>query len=233
MPPMPATDADERAVRTEYVTVPPPRRGRGWIAFFAVILLAFGGIVAVRGWDILNPFQEQSTVRSGPVLIQSIRDMKRYVAAQGEFQVIIDQQQGRENIPDFLYGERTVLVAVGNVDAYVDFSQITEGALTVDGTTVRLALPAPSLAPPALDTERSYLVAHDEGVANRIAGIFGSGDSDQMTLYHQAEQKIGEAAQASDLRARAEANATTMLTSLFRQLGYSDVGISFADQPAR
>jgi hypothetical protein len=92
-------------------------------------------------------------------------------------------------------------------------------------------LPAPSLGPPALDTEHSYVVAHQAGVANRIAGVFSGQQVDQMALFREAEQQINGAAQKSDLRERAQANTTDMLTKLFNRLGYQQVTITYRDAP--
>jgi len=96
---------------------------------------------------------------------------------------------------------------------------------------LQLVLPAPTLGPPALDTEHSYVVAHESGVANRIAGVFTGAQPDQMALFHEAEQQISGAAQKSDLSERAKANTTDMLTKLFNRLGYQQVTITYRDAP--
>ena len=189
---------------TERLPVVPERRsGRGWLFLFVGVFLIAGVYVGLRAVNalpsFLNPFDERTTVRASPVTVQAIRDMSRYVASEGDFQVLVDVQQGRDNIPGFLYGERTVLVAMGKVEAYVDFGQVADSDLTVNGDSVQLTLPAPTLGPPALDTEHSYVVAHESGVANWIAGVFTGAQPDQMALFHEAEQQISGAAQKSDL----------------------------------
>lgn len=236
---------EDRTVTAEAVEMPAadhavgrPRR-RLWVVLVVLLVLAATAFVGLRALNLLpsflNPFEQRTTVQASPVLIQSMRDMNRYVAAEGEFQVIVDVQEGRENIPGVLYGERTVVVGVGSVSAYVDFSQLATDDLTVsaDGRAVRVTLPPPALESPALNTERSYVLAHEEGVANRIAGIFGNDPTDQLTYYRQAEQEIAKAAEQSDLAERARTNTTAMLTNLFRQLGFTDITVSFAEPVAR
>ena len=213
------------------VTQPVRRPGRPWLILFVVVLLLGGAYLGLRALNalpsMLNPFDERTTVRTSPVTVESIRDMSRYVAAEGQFQVLVDVQQGRDNIPGFLYGERTVLVAMGKVEAYVDFSQVADKDLTVNGDTIELVLPPPSLSDPALDTEHSYVVAHQSGVANRIGGLFTGNQSDQTALFREAQQQISGAAQKSDLAERAQANTTDMLTKLFNRLGYQQVTITY------
>ena len=63
-----------------------------------------------------NPFQDKTVDRSQPVLLQSMRDLHRYVAADGTFQVIVDLQENKENVPDFLVNRRTLFVGSGTVE---------------------------------------------------------------------------------------------------------------------
>ena len=230
---MPALTTEQPTQRLP--VVPERRSGRGWLVLFVCVLLIGGVYIGLRAVNalpsFLNPFDERTTVRASPVTVQAIRDMSRYVASEGDFQVLVEVQQGRDNIPGFLYGERTVLVAMGKVEAYVDFGQVADQDLTVNGDSVQLVLPAPTLGPPALDTEHSYVVAHESGVANRIAGVFTGAQPDQMALFHEAEQQISGAAQKSDLSERAKANTTDMLTKLFNRLGYQQVTITYRDAP--
>jgi hypothetical protein len=200
-----------------------------------LLLLAGTAFVGLRALNalpsFLDPFERRTTVQASPVLVQSMRDLNKYVAAEGEFQVIVDVQEGRENIPDVLYGQRTVVVGVGSVAAFVDFSQLAADDLSVsaDGRAVTVTLPPPALDPPALNTEKSYVLAHEEGVANRIAGIFGNDPTDQLSYYRRAEQEIAAAAAQSDLAQRARTNTTAMLTNLFKQLGYTDITVRFTE----
>src|SRR3954470_1514964 len=100
---------------------------------FALMVAACLGLRAVHvlpSFD--NPFSDRATDRSQPVLLQSMRDLSRYVAADGTFQVIVDLQQDKDNIPDFLLNKRTLFVGSGTVEEYVDFGALGGNALTVD-----------------------------------------------------------------------------------------------------
>src|SRR4051812_38346182 len=87
-----------------------PARGSGFARLliftgfvFALIVAACFGLRAINvlpSFD--NPFSDRTTDRSQPVLLQSMRDLSRYVAADGTFQVIVDLQENKDNIPDFL-----------------------------------------------------------------------------------------------------------------------------------
>src|SRR4029434_9000412 len=100
-----------------------------FIGVLGILVAAVFGLKAVNLFPTLrNPFATQKTDKSGPVLLESIQDLSRYVAAEGNFQVLVDLQENKRFIPDVLFNERTLFVGVGSVDAYADFSAINEGA---------------------------------------------------------------------------------------------------------
>jgi hypothetical protein len=212
------------------------RRRRTWPVVIAVMMLlagAYAGLWALNALpSALNPFGSRTTDRSSPVTVESIQDLSRFVGAEGTYQVMVDIEEKRSSIPSFLYGERMLMVAVGSVDASVDFTRLTQDDLRVDGHTIALNLPEPTLGPTVLDFEHTRVIARDVGLGNRVKDLFASRPTDLAPLLHTAEQKIADAAQQSDLSARAKASTSEMLTKLFSQLGYSDVTISFGRPPS-
>jgi hypothetical protein len=200
---------------------------------FALIVVACLGLRAVNvlpSFD--NPFADRTTDRSQPVLLQSMRDLSRYVAADGTFQVIVDLQENKENIPDFLVNRRTLFVGSGTVEEYVEFGGLADKAMTVDNEkkTIQITLPPPQQSTAALDMEKSYVVAEERGLFNRIGDAFRSDPAKQQKVYQLAQQRITEAARASGLDERAKENTQRMLQSLFTRLGYTTVTVTF-DSP--
>lgn len=196
------------------------------VGTIGVILALVFGLKAVNLWpDLKNPFATEKTDRSGPVLLESIHDLSRYVAAEGNFQVLVDLQVNKKFIPDIIFNERTLFVGVGAVDAYVDFSTIGEGGVEVspDGRSVDIRLPEPQLEKPSLDVGRSYVFAQERGLANLV----GNDPNKQQQLYQLAADKIAAAANESELRERAKKNTQAMLESLMKGLGYQRVTVTF------
>jgi hypothetical protein len=217
--------------------VPPPPRVGGFARVLIFTGVVFGLIVALcfglRGLHVLptfdNPFADKTTDRSQPVLLQSMRDLSRYVAADGTFQVIVDLQERTENVPDFLVNRRTLFVGSGTVEAYIDFGSLAEGAITVnsDDNSVQIKLPPPQQSTAALDMERSYVVAEERGLLTRIGDAFRSDPNKQQRVYQLAQQRITEAARGSGLDQRARENTEKMLRSLLARLGYTSVTVTF------
>ena len=222
------------AARTE-LTGAPPRRGRGlfWLAVIIALVVAAGfGLRAINIFpDFKNPFSKEQADRSQPPLLLSIRDLSRYVAAEGNFQVVIDLQKNRKYVPDFLVNERTLFVAAGSVEAYVDFGALTEGNIvrSADGTSVEIKLPPPRLGEPNLDIPNSYVFAEERGLLNRLGELFGGDPNRQKEVYRLAEERIAAAARDSHLAQQAQDNTTKMLEGFLRGLGYQTVKVSYAN----
>ncbi|MBL7257421.1 DUF4230 domain-containing protein [Paractinoplanes lichenicola] len=217
---------------------PPPNRVSGFarllIFTFFVFALMVAACLGLRAVNVLpsfdNPFSDKTTDRSQPVLLQSMRDLSRYVAADGTFQVIVDLQENKENIPDFLVNRRTLFVGSGTVEEYVEFGSLAEDALKVDDekNTVTITLPPPQQGTANLDMQKSYVVAEERGLFNRIGDAFRSDPGKQQQVYALAQQRITEAARASGLDQRAQQNTERMLQSLFTRLGYQTVTVTFS-----
>jgi Protein of unknown function (DUF4230) len=184
--------------------------------FLVVVLLLW----LVSRLPDLNPFAEQTVDRSGPAILQSVRDLSEYHAASGDFQVVVDLEKDVPWVPDIIAGERTLFVAAGSVSAYVDLGGLAENALKVneEAKTVEVRLPEAALEKASLDQKRTYVFEQDRGAYNRIESLFSA--PDQQELYVMAEKKIDEAAERSRLTDRAERNTRTMLTGMFGSLGY-------------
>ncbi|CND55977.1 Uncharacterised protein [Mycobacterium tuberculosis] len=209
----------------------PSRRGllTPLVLIVATVALVLVAQQALRGLPgRLNPFGEETKDRSGPVLLKSIRDLHRYEAASGSFQVIVDLEKDAKFLPASLRGKRTLFVGNGTVDAYVDFSKIGSGAVKVNGdrTAATITLPRAQLENTSLDPKTSYVYATERGLIDRFGDFFSSNPNNQQQLYVLASQKIQTAAQQSNLRAHADANTKSMLENMLKALGFKTVAIT-------
>jgi Protein of unknown function (DUF4230) len=203
-----------------------------------VIVLAVVGGFVLLGWvrDLIpgfgNPFGTETVDRSGPAVLKSIQNLRDFRAASGHFEVIVDVEKDTRFVPAKIKGERVLFVAIGSVDAGVDFTGIEAGAVQVsdDRRTVSLELPPASFREPELDLERSYVYDRDRGAIDRLQSLFGDDQGLEAELYPLAEEKLADAARdGSGLLARAERNTRLMLVGLLRSLGFTRVEVRFSE----
>ena len=158
-------------------------------------------VVAGKLWG--TPFTTETIDHSPPVVIVDLRSLSEYHAAQGQFEVTIDQEQDVQWLPSAIAGERVQSVIV--------------------------TLPRPVLQAPVLDHDLSHVMNRDRGLLNRIGGVFSDNPTSEAPLYDAASAKMAAAAIETDLMQRAENNTKSMLYALLRGLGFQRVDIRFED----
>lgn len=200
-----------------------------------VLALAAVGVVFFLGRlgsllpSLDNPFRTETVDRSRPAVLESMRDLREYHAATGHFEVIVDVEKDTRFVPAAIKGERVLFVAVGDVDAGVDFGGLLGDAVEVDGKSVRVTLPPARFFDARVDPRRSYVYDRDRGVIDRVASIFRDSPTGESELYALAEDRLAAAArQGSGLLPRAERNTRAMLESLLRALGFERVEVRYA-----
>ena len=150
------------------------KQKRGWagallvtIGLLGLLCAGYVGLSVINLVpDIKNPFQTEVEDRSGPVLLQSMEDLSLFVAARGNFQVVVDYKEDRAYVPEFISSYHVLFVGYGSVDAYVDFAVLDQGAIVVspDQTEVTITLPEPQLSEVRLDVNQSRIYSLDEGI---------------------------------------------------------------------
>src|SRR5918999_39067 len=217
---------------------PPPRRRLRAVRLAAAVLLvvvlalAVSSLSGLRLWPSFpNPFATRQVDRSQPVLLQAIEDLEVYKAATGNFQVVVDLEEGSRGIPLIVKGQRTLFVAGGSVDAEVDFSTLDEGAIKVsgDGERAEITLPHARLTKARVDPEQSRVFARERGLLDRLGSVLSDNPTSERELYRLAQDKMQAAAAESGLVARAEQKTQGMLEGMLRSLGYTSVTVTFRD----
>src|SRR5450631_819695 len=120
-------------------------------------------------------------------------------------------------LPDFLAGDRLLMIAHGEVVAGIDFANLKPGDVRVDGKQVHLHLPAAQVFSTRLDSAKTR-------VYSRQTGLLVSTDPDLETQTRQeAERQLQEAALADGILRTAQQNAAATIGSLLQGLGFEKV----------
>ena len=203
----------------------------GVVVVLLVALVALLGLARLTHW----PFGSEERDRSGPAVLTAMRDLSEYHAATGQYQVLIDIQQDAKFLPDVIKGKRTIFLAIGSVDAYVDFRKLGDDAVSVssDRSSVSITLPRAQLSTPNVDPNESRVLNQDLGLIDRLGNLFSDQPNPQnQQMYQLAQQRLAEAAKQVGLQKRAEDNTEATLDKLMRSLGFTTVTIRYVNPAA-
>ncbi len=208
--------------------------GRGWLV---PVLVGLALVVVLAGASLVpsigNPFASDTIDRSQPALLRALEDLSEYRASSANFELVLDVEEDARHLPSFLKGERTIFVAAGSVDAYVDFRDIGPEGVDVssDRRRVTITLPRAQLAEPRVDIGRSYVAVRDRGLLDRLGSVLSDNPTGEREFYLLAEKKLQRAAQESAVVEAAERNTEKMLEALARSLGFTEVAVKFQGTP--
>jgi hypothetical protein len=170
--------------------------------------------VATQVADFLNP---TPTILPDPgFVISAVRSMARLETIQYSIEKVITAES-RQGSLGFLFGDRLLLVAHGEVIAGIDLNKLTSDDLRLEGNTLYITLPEPEIFVATLDNEQSY-------VYDRDVGILTQGNLDlESNARRAAEQAIEEAALEDGILDLARQNGVFYLERLLNDLGYPEV----------
>lgn len=181
------------------------------LIILGIILVALLAYV----WWLRRPEYKIDSSRDA-VIIQ-IRELSRLETASYRIEKIIEAGTSGNAIKEFLFGDRLLLIANGEVIAGIDLSKMEEEDIVIDGKTIEVNLPAPEILVSRLDNEKTRVYDRDRGVLN-------ISDKDLETeARNEAEQSIRRAACEGGIMQEASDNARVQLTSLLKAFEFETV----------
>jgi len=153
---------------------------------------------------------------SAATVIEGVQALSRLETASYQIEKVITAESGQGAL-GFLFGDKLLLIAHGEVIAGVDLSYIGPADLmTTDDGTVYVRLPSAEVFVATLDNSRTY-------VYDRRTGVAGLNPQLETAARQEAERMILQAAIEDGLLEMAEDNARTVLRSLILSLGFEHV----------
>jgi len=208
-----------------------PARPRGWtVRWIAVLLIGIG--VGVAGVALLSRQSETSFCNrmlsrllgqstridmSQPTVVNKIQQLQRLETVVYTMDKVVSGEKESAILPDFLAGDKLLMIVHGQVVAGVDFSALKSGDVSVNGKNVHLRLPQAQVFLSHLDNARTR-------VYSRQTGLLVPVDPNLETQVRQeAERQLQQAALADGVLKTAQQNAQSTLTSLLQGLGFASV----------
>jgi hypothetical protein len=194
----------------------------------------FFGVLAVgvAGWTMLSHTSGRAALSrmwsavtgrtltidvSQPTVVDRIQRLQRLETVVYTMDKIVTGAKENSILPDFLAGDRLLMMVHGEVVAGIDFSSLKPGDVKVNGKEIRLHLPPAQVFSTRIDSEKTR-------VYSRQTGLLVATDPNLETQVRQeAERQLYGAALADGILRTAQANATSTISSLLQGLGFEKV----------
>ncbi len=154
---------------------------------------------------------------SQPTVVDRIQRLQRLETVVYTMDKLVTGAKENPVFPDFLAGDRLLMLVHGEVVAGIDFSNLKPGDLRVDGKRIHLHLPASQVFHTRIDSAKTR-------VYSRQTGLLVPTDPNLETQVRQeAERQLQQAALTDGILQTAQQNAASTITSLLRGLGFEEI----------
>lgn len=182
-------------------------------------LLVIAAVTGISNFAGLLAGHSRILNTSAPAVVDKIRQLSRLEAVDYTIDKIVEGDRQNPMLPNFLAGDRLLLVAHGEVIAGVDMGQIDSKKVRVEGDSVHVTLPAPQILVTRLDNTQTK-------VYSRMTGLLVTADPNLESEARQAaEQEITKAALADGILDKARQNARVTVTGLLYAVGFRKVEV--------
>ncbi len=193
--------------------------------FIIVGLLALAGTIfwGVNVWQEANskisfpmeliPQPTPTIYPSAATVIEQVQSLSRLETASYHIEKVITAETGQGPL-GFLFGDKVLLVAYGQVIAGVDLGRLGPEDVLINGDgTIYLHLPPSEVFVATLDNARTY-------VYDRQTGVVGMNPQLETAARLEAEQLILQAALEDGLLDQSDKNARDFMRSLLTVMGF-------------
>ena len=140
-------------------------------------------------WDRIARLMTDRPARfdvSSPTVVEKIRQLARLETVEYSLDKIVEGERQSAYLPNFLAGDKLLLVAHGEVIAGIDLGQFKAGDVRVNGDSVHVHLPAAQILTTRIDNGKTR-------VYSRTTGLLVSTDPNLESEVRQtAEQQIAQ-----------------------------------------
>lgn len=155
---------------------------------------------------------------TGPVVVEGLQDLEQLATMRWRGFVLITRESGGTRLERLFSGEVVRLVAIGDVEAGVNLTDLGSGDVRVNGETVTIWLPDPEVLSASLDESETRVYDRDFALLN-----LRPDDDLAEEARDVAVDRLERAALEDDILERAERNAEDSIRAFVTSLGFERV----------
>jgi hypothetical protein len=156
---------------------------------------------------------------SQPTVVSRIQRLERLETVTYAMDKVVEGDRTSTVFPDFLVGDKLMLLVHGQAIAGIDLSQLKSSDVTVNGKSVTVHLPPAQIFVTALDDSKTR-------VYSRSTGWFVQADPNlESQVREKAQQDLRSSAIVAGILTTAHDNAAATLTRLLLSFGFTQVQV--------
>jgi hypothetical protein len=183
---------------------------------FVLLSRNSGPALLGRAWSAVTG-RTLSIDVSQPTVVDRIQQLQRLETVVYTMDKIVSGAKENPIFPDFLAGDRLLLLVHGEVVAGIDFSSLKPGDVRVEGKEVHLHVPAAQVFSTRLDSAKTRVYSRQTGL------LVPTDPNLESQVRQEAERQLTEAALADGILRTAQQNANQTITSLLQGLGFEKI----------
>jgi hypothetical protein len=156
---------------------------------------------------------------SQPTVVDRIQKLQRLETVVYTMDKIVTGEKESVILPNFLAGDRLLLLVHGEVIAGIDFQTLKPGdvSITEREKRIRVKLPQAQLLVTKLDSSKTRVYSRQTGL------LVGTDPNLESQVREEAERDLRRSALADGILQKAQENARSTITSLMQSMGFEDV----------
>jgi Protein of unknown function (DUF4230) len=154
---------------------------------------------------------------SQPAILNKIQQLERLETVRFYIDKIVTGEHESPYLPDFLLGDRLLLLVHGEVIGGIDLSKVKADDVIVRNNVIKIRIPKAEVFTVRIDNERTRVYSRETGLFSRVDPNLES------EVRRAAEQQLREAAMDEGILKIADKNAHSTLTRLLEGLGFERV----------
>ncbi|HUM05426.1 MAG TPA: DUF4230 domain-containing protein [Terriglobales bacterium] len=191
------------------------------LAFFAGALVAALVLLFVlrTSQNALSSWWQRTTRSdlSQPTVVDRIQKLQRLETVVYTMDKIVTGEKESSILPNFLVGDRLLLLVHGEVIAGIDFQKLKGSDVQVSGKKVRVHLPQAELLVTKLDSSKTRVYSRQTG------WLVPTDPNLESQVRQDAEMDLRRSALADGILQKAQDNARFTITSLMQSMGFEEI----------
>jgi hypothetical protein len=206
----------------------PSRKSQSFVtvvlAFLAGVVLTLLALVlmvrASQSWAGTVSSWLQRTTHTDltqPTVVDRIQKLQRLETVVYTMDKIVTGEKGSAILPDFLAGDRLLLLVHGESIAGIDFQTLKPGDVQVNGKKIRVHVPQAQLLVVRLDSSKTRVYSRQTGL------LVPTDPNLESQVRSDAEIELRRSAVADGILQKAQENSRSTLTSLMQSMGFEEI----------